>query len=145
MTISDREGRIFLSHPNAKNGLFFFLTTQYLVYIEGWKYLTWVKTEIPIWCARKVSSYLPFQSLICKHSTIQNVLLPQEWHTDCLPFNRINTYILLALRHYFTKQDQLCASWCTWIKTNGINRTLRFIHILTSDGSVFHVWSITCT
>ena len=27
MTIGDREGRIFLSHPHMKNGLFFLLTT----------------------------------------------------------------------------------------------------------------------
>ena len=29
MTNGDCEGRIFLSHPNTNNGLFFFLTTKY--------------------------------------------------------------------------------------------------------------------
>ena len=29
MTIDDREGRIFLSHPHANNGLFFLLTTKW--------------------------------------------------------------------------------------------------------------------
>ena len=33
MTISDRQGRIFLSHPHMNNGFFFLLTTSYLNYI----------------------------------------------------------------------------------------------------------------
>ena len=31
MTISDHEGRIFLSHPNTHDGYFFLLTTKYLI------------------------------------------------------------------------------------------------------------------
>ena len=31
MTNGDREGRIFLSHPNTKNGLFFLLTAKCLI------------------------------------------------------------------------------------------------------------------
>ena len=31
MTISDCEGRIFLSHPHTNNGFFFLLTTEYLI------------------------------------------------------------------------------------------------------------------
>ena len=34
MTISDREGRIFLFHPHTNNGFVFLLTTLYLIYIE---------------------------------------------------------------------------------------------------------------
>ena len=33
MTIGDREGRIFLSHPHKNKGLFFSLTTRYLIFI----------------------------------------------------------------------------------------------------------------
>ena len=31
MTNGDSEGRIFLSHPHTNNGLFFLLTTKYLI------------------------------------------------------------------------------------------------------------------
>ena len=31
MTIGDREGRIFLSHPHTHDGNFFLLTTKYLI------------------------------------------------------------------------------------------------------------------
>ena len=31
MTNGDHEGRIFLSHPHGNNGLFFLLTTKYLI------------------------------------------------------------------------------------------------------------------
>ena len=33
MTIGDRDGRIFLSHPRTNNGFFLLLTTYYLIYI----------------------------------------------------------------------------------------------------------------
>ena len=33
MTILDRKGQIFLSHPLTNNGLIFLLTTKYLIYI----------------------------------------------------------------------------------------------------------------
>ena len=33
MTISDREGRIFLSHTHMNNGFFFLLNTKCLIYI----------------------------------------------------------------------------------------------------------------
>ena len=33
LTNGDREGRIFLSHPHANYGLFFLLTTKYLIFI----------------------------------------------------------------------------------------------------------------
>ena len=33
MTNGDHEGRIFLSQPHTNNGLFFLLTTWYLIYI----------------------------------------------------------------------------------------------------------------
>ena len=36
MTNGDHEGRIFLSHPHTNNGLFFLLTTKYLIFI--WKH-----------------------------------------------------------------------------------------------------------
>ena len=40
MTIGDREGQIFISHPHTNNGFFFLLTTLYLIYIEKtWKKL----------------------------------------------------------------------------------------------------------
>ena len=40
MTISDPEGRIFLSHPHAINGFLFLLTTKYLICIgKIWKRL----------------------------------------------------------------------------------------------------------
>ena len=41
ITIGDREGRIFLSHPHTNNGAFFLLTTlKYLIYIsKTWKRL----------------------------------------------------------------------------------------------------------
>ena len=31
MTNGDREGRIFVSHPNMNNGFFFLLTTKYCI------------------------------------------------------------------------------------------------------------------
>ena len=31
MTIGDREGQIFLSHPHTHDGYFFLLTTKYLI------------------------------------------------------------------------------------------------------------------
>ena len=31
MTNGDHEGRIFLSHPHTNNGLFFLLTTKYVI------------------------------------------------------------------------------------------------------------------
>ena len=40
MTIGDREGRIFLSHPHTNYGFFFLYTTLYLFYIgKTWKRL----------------------------------------------------------------------------------------------------------
>ena len=33
MTNGNRESQIFLSHPHINNGLFFLLTTKYLIYI----------------------------------------------------------------------------------------------------------------
>ena len=33
MTIGDREGQVFLFYPHSKNGFFFSLITQYLIYI----------------------------------------------------------------------------------------------------------------
>ena len=40
MTIGDREGQIFLSHPHTNNGFFFLLATKYLIlYWKGLKRL----------------------------------------------------------------------------------------------------------
>ena len=53
MTIGDREGRFFLSHPHTNNGFFFLLTTKYLIlYWKGMKKTSrksWIRWNATRW------------------------------------------------------------------------------------------------
>ena len=77
MTHSDRERRMFLSHPHMNNGFFFLLTTKYLILY--WKNLkkaprkSWICWDATWWCHCYTDRFAASRQLFKRAGTVSHM------------------------------------------------------------------------